>query len=215
MNHSAVATPTTSKPLVSLSRFMRTIPVTASLTIAAAILIAFPALSTALQWDITATSEWWQIVTCHLTHWSLNHLSWDLLAFAVLGAICERVSRRSFATTLLTSAIVIPIVTTLTTPRILTYRGLSGIDSALYALAACHLSAMGHREGDQVLKFVGILGWLAFVGKTIFELVSGGLLFVNDSTFIPLPASHVAGAVVGTLVFAIGKCRHPNRNASI
>jgi len=45
----------------------------------------------AAQYDRAALlrGEVWRLVTGHFVHWSLSHLVWDVLAFLILGAICE------------------------------------------------------------------------------------------------------------------------------
>ena len=177
------------------------LPLTTSvLAMFATLLATSPTLSAALQWDAgVGLSEPWRVLTSHLTHWSWNHLSWDLLAFVVLGGMCERVARRRYQWTLLLSAVAIPLVVTALHPDITTYRGLSGVDSALFALLACEFARAGIKERNRLLTVVAIAGWVLFVGKICFELLTGGLVFVSDTSFVPVPMSHIAGAVVGTL----------------
>lgn len=175
--------------------------ITIALAAFAALLAMSPELSAALQWDANiGRHEWWRVLTSHLTHWSWDHLSWDLLAFVGLGAMCERAARRRYRWTLLISAMAIPLIVTGLHPDIVTYRGLSGIDSALFALIACEWAKTGIKERNRTLTLVTATGWVLFVGKIGFELMTGGLVFVSDTSFVPVPISHIAGAVIGTLV---------------
>jgi len=156
-------------------------------------------LSTALQYS-SGDGSWWQLLSCHLTHWNFDQLSWDVAAFFVLGVICERADRRSFVWALVGSALAIPLVTTWCYPQIDTYRGLSGIDSALFTLLACQLAGWGIETKDRRLLLVGLSAWLLFLGKTCFEATMQGTLFVAPtSDFVSLPVAHVAGAVAGTM----------------
>jgi len=125
----------------------------------------------------------WRIVTCHFTHFTHEQLAWDVLAFLVLGIACERRSRTAFHATLLASAIVIPLAVLAFDPRIETYRGLSGLDSALFALLV-----VSTRN-----RFLGA----AFAAKIAFELATGGAVFVGDITVVPV--AHVAGAITGAI----------------
>ena len=52
---------------------------------------------------------------------------------------------------------------------------------------------------------VAVLG-LAFAGKTVFELVTGGTIFVSCSpgTSLPVPMAHVVGAGAAAVVWALG-----------
>ncbi|GMU24687.1 MAG: hypothetical protein AMXMBFR13_47600 [Phycisphaerae bacterium] len=69
-----------------------------------------PAATAALQYERTglAAGELWRIVSCHLTHFSLEHLFWDVIMFAAVGALCERRSPRRFLACLAGAGVVIP-----------------------------------------------------------------------------------------------------------
>ena len=126
----------------------------------------------------------WRIVTCHFTHFTHEQLAWDALALLGLGIVSERRSRAAFHATLFASMIVIPLAVLAFDPRIDTYRGLSGIDSALFALLV-----------------VSTRSWLfgaAFAAKIAFEAATGGAVFAGDITVVPV--AHVAGTVVGAMV---------------
>jgi membrane associated rhomboid family serine protease len=51
-----------------------------------------------------ADGQWWRLATGHVTHWSANHLFWDLLMFVALGATLECRNRRRFVALLAASA---------------------------------------------------------------------------------------------------------------
>ena len=63
-----------------------------------------------LQYDPAAIAggEVWRIVTCHLTHWSFDHLFWDATALIILGVLCETAGRRRFLGCIAASAVLIP-----------------------------------------------------------------------------------------------------------
>src|SRR5262245_45808263 len=75
-----------------------------------------------------ASGQLWRMVTCHLAHFSGDHLFWDVLVFVILGLICERLDRRRLVMPLAWSAAAISTVVLLLEPSIEVYRGLSGID---------------------------------------------------------------------------------------
>jgi len=132
----------------------------------------------------------WRIATCHFTHFTYEQLAWDALVFLLLGIACARRNREAFLATLLASAIVVPIAV-LAFANVTTYRGLSGIDSALFGL----LLMMESRRS----RIVALCG-AAFAGKMIFELTTGATLFVHGDAFIAVPVAHIAGALVGVIV---------------
>lgn len=163
---------------------------------------AFPSLGQHLDIDFSDPArivphQWFG---CHLLHWSSEHLLWDLAMFCLLGGLCERWWPNRFYATVVFSAIAIPLVTMIWRPEIHCYRGLSGIDTALFGLLATALFVDGFRAKDRVqtLLFGGLMASLLV--KLAYEFCTGGLLFVTEVNFIPLPAAHLTGALVGSLV---------------
>lgn len=159
-----------------------------TLTIAAAVLAA--AMLPVSWLELTRGGEPWRWVTGHLVHWSHEHLLWDLLAFVALGIACERRHRAAFHATLAASALLIPLAVWIFAPGILAYRGLSGIDSALFVLLLTL-----HRS-----RITLVLG-CAFLAKMAFEMATGSTVFAGDlGGAVPVPVAHVAGAVAALLV---------------
>ena len=87
-----------------------------------------------------ASGQLWRLVTGHWTHWSGEHLVWDLLVFAVVGGALElRGGRRVFLLCAVLSALLISAGVWVLQPDMVEYRGLSGIDCALVTLVAVDL----------------------------------------------------------------------------
>jgi rhomboid family GlyGly-CTERM serine protease len=133
----------------------------------------------------------WRMATCHFTHFTYEQLAWDALAFLILGITCARRNRGAFQATLLASIIVVPIAVLAFAPNVTTYRGLSGIDSALFAL----LLTMESRRSRLVALCAA-----GFVMKLIFEMTAGATVFVRASDFAPVPVAHLSGAMVGMVI---------------
>ena len=131
--------------------------------------------------ELQRGGEVWRIVTCHFTHFTYEQLAWDALALTCLGVACERRNRGAYHATLLASVLLIPLAVLVFDPRIETYRGLSGIDSALFALLVVSTRNW----------FLGVL----FAAKIAFEVLTGGAVFVGDIEVVPI--AHVAGALIG------------------
>jgi len=150
-----------------------------------------------------AAGEYWRLLTGHLAHWGSDHLTWDLAMFAVLGAMIERRCRGCFLATVLVSAGAISAAIWFVQPQIAQYRGLSGIDSALFTYAVAMLLADAWRS-KQSLTTVALLAVAGgFIGKLTWELTTGTTLFVNSAAanFTPLPLAHAVGGVVGLLAW--------------
>ncbi len=150
--------------------------------------------------NAASLSDLWRFVTSHWVHWSPEHLVWSGGAFLVLGMVCERRGRRRFLVTTLASAIAIPIALRIFQPGLLSYGGLSGIDSALFGLI-CAQDAHAHLR-NRSWKLVAVPTTLlaGFLAKIGYEFFAGAALFVSHTdTMVPVPLAHLVGAAVGML----------------
>jgi rhomboid family GlyGly-CTERM serine protease len=162
---------------------------------------AIPGAAEWLQFGRDTVAGWqlWRVVTCHFAHWSGDHLFWDVLVFVALGWLCERKNAGSFLRSVGLSGLLIPIALWFALPQMATYRGLSGIDSALFGLVAARfarVAAVDKNWGKLTLVAVVAVGFLA---KVSFELLTGTTLFVASASagLVPVPLAHVVGVLVG------------------
>ena len=182
-------------------------------TIAALTLAAAP-LAPLLQYDreMFDSAGSWGFVTGHFVHWSATHLLWNLAAFLILGAICERETPRwLLATTIAATAGIVSTFLFVFCPEVARYRGLSAIDSALFLFAAV---LVGQRKPTLAFLCVG-----AFVGKLIIEITTGAPLFVDAGDDVRiLPSVHLIGAAIGFCAAVaqhkIVKCRASTSTAT-
>ena len=181
-----------------------------SLLLAFVVLAVFvsPTLTVAFQFDrsVFDLSKVWQVFSSHLTHFTWAHLFWDLLVFMVLASLCELRNRKQMVMCILVSAPAIMLSVLIMRQEIFIYRGLSGIDSALFVMLAVNLIVDQLEVKDYRRLAVFAVCLLAFFGKTCYELMSGGTLFVDPkaSGMIPVPLSHVVGGVVGGVIAMSG-----------
>lgn len=186
---------------------------TLGLAALAAVVWWMPAVTTGLQLDRAGlgNGQWWRIATGHLTHWTPSHLIWDVIAFLFLGAIIERESRLALSLILAGGAIVISAAILVFCPALAQYRGLSGLDSALFAAVAISWIRRARVSRKWTGAIVPALALAGFVGKSIYEFATGSTLFVApDPAFEPVPMAHLAGCAAGVaigLVFL--KTDHP------
>jgi hypothetical protein len=84
-------------------------------------------------------------------------------------------------------------------PELDSYRGLSGLDTAFFALLITRawLNSIGAANRLQSIAILGL--WLAMLSKSLFEFVTGGVMFVDSHNFIPIPVAHLVGIICGTL----------------
>ena len=156
-----------------------------------------------LQYDraAIAAGQWWRILSGHLTHWSLDHLAWDVAAFVCLGALNERRDRRLFLVCTILAGVAVSAGVWLARPGMTFYRGLSGIDSALFVLLAAGILREARWPGDRLVTFVTGAALAGFAAKTLWEIAAGSTVFVRDASgFEPLPLAHVIGGTIGLLI---------------
>jgi rhomboid family GlyGly-CTERM serine protease len=188
------------KSVLQLSR----VPLTLTVGAAALLVAFFPGMADILEYDRAriATGEFWRLLSCHATHWNAEHLQWDLLMFLVLGGLCELRSANAMRFCTISALAAVSATVFLMFPDVGHYRGLSGIDTALFALLAIQLISQALRERSWAQAWaVGAL-LVGFMAKTAYEGIAGQTIFVDESVagFVPLVWDHVAGAAVGALV---------------
>ena len=177
------------------------------LAAAAAVVFLWPGLAMHLQYDraALAAGEAWRLVAGHWAHYSLDHLFWDVLAFAALGVACERKGSARFLVCVVTSALAISFSVWLLLPGLQIYRGLSGVDSALFTLLITDLWDEQRQTGQVRSQVIAALCLVAFLLKIAFEVRTGRNIFVSglDAGTVGVPLAHIVGAGCGLLV---GSC---------
>jgi rhomboid family GlyGly-CTERM serine protease len=169
------------------------------LTAVAFVLWFAPALSSWCDWNRSLPWQLWRWLTGHFCHWSADHLTWDVVVFLFLGAWCERRSRRHFLICILVAAVTICVATALFLPEIQSYRGLSGLDSALFGWLSVELLRSARAREDWRMVWVVFLFMTAFMAKVALECLTASTLFVSSSQggFVPVPLAHAVGIVAG------------------
>ena len=182
---------------------MRRVPwITLGLAALAVIIHASPTLTAWAELDRAAPGrgEVWRLFTGHLAHFGADHLRWDALALLILGTLGEPPDRRVFAATLAGSALAIGIAVWAFQPRFAVYRGLSGLDSALFGLVCARQIADGRRAGHAFSIWVGGLALLGFGLKCVFEFRADTTIFATGAGFAPVPLAHLVGVVFGAIL---------------
>jgi rhomboid family GlyGly-CTERM serine protease len=167
--------------------------------------MAVPGLTLGLEFDAAsvAAGEYWRLLTAQLTHFSWSHIAWDLAVFAGLGYLCES---RYRCLTYLTLALSTAFISCHCVMHLEQYRGLSGLDTALFSLLGTLLLWQRYRERDwpAVAVFATLLSLM--LGKIIWEAVTGNCLFVDAADqFAPVPFAHLVGALVGMFLGCLSK----------
>ncbi len=178
------------------------------LALVAVVVWVVPGLSELLGFERGAVGrgEVWRVVSCHWAHWSWDHLFWDAGVLVVVGGWARRVARRGWWVCVLVSAVVVSGAVWVFLPEMSGYRGLSGIDSALFGLVVVVLfwRAWVARRWWVVVG-VGAAG-LGFLLKTGVEVVTGQAVFVDSAQagVVAVPLAHAVGVGVGGVVGVVG-----------
>jgi len=149
--------------------------------------------------DAILHGQLWRLVSGNLVHWSAEHFWLDVGAFLLLGAAFEpsfKRSRVSFGNFVLATSLIVGSAMLLALPDMKLYRGLSGVDSGLFA-AALLLEADQARTSGRRWWYLAPAA-LAFAGKIVFECWTGELFFGTSSLGDlgqPVPLAHAAGAI--------------------
>jgi rhomboid family GlyGly-CTERM serine protease len=163
----------------------------------------FAAMGELLQYDrqAIADGQLWRVVTGHAVHFGFEHFLWDAAVFLVLAVLCWRLGPRRCLVSLAAATLAIPTVLWTLQPGLPTYRGLSGLDSALYVAGALALGQRLWTEGRRSLAICALASVAALAAKVAYELASGQTLFVDAASlgFVPVPLAHVTGALAGML----------------
>jgi rhomboid family GlyGly-CTERM serine protease len=151
--------------------------------------------------DPLAHGAWWCVFTAHFTHWNTEHLAWDLAAFLVCGGFIERQTRAVLIATIAASAVLVSVAVLVLAPEIEIYRGLSGVDAALFTVVAVELMRRAHAARSPLACAMAATAALGLSGKTILDLTLAHSLFIDaHGTFVSVPVAHVAGIVAGLAV---------------
>lgn len=164
------------------------------------LLISSTFLSQTLQYDRVALTggQFWLAITGHLSHWSPDHLLWDLLVFVVLGTMVELRSRRGFTLCLSISAALISTTLWFWQQDMDFYRGLSGIDSALFGFTALWMARERICSKDHKGAAIILLAGIAFLLKIVYEIYTLQAVFASSAgIFTPVPMAHLTGCLVG------------------
>ena len=161
----------------------------------------------ALQYNRTAIiGHWqlWRLFTGHFTHWNYEHLYWDAFTFLIASFLLFRISLIQFIFVLLFSLLFISVWILFLNPEVKLYRGLSGVDIALFFSLSLSLIFSSLKKRRYTGMSTGIIFLSFLIIKLGYEFFSGKMLFVTNQTGRKLLLSaHCAGAIAGIICFIL------------
>ena len=177
---------------------------------AAGVVFALPLLQALLIYDRAAIDEGeiWRLITGNLVHLSPSHFLYDVVPLFVAGALIEIRGYRHFAVLCLVSAAMIGATVYVGSPELSVFGGLSGIVMAAFTYAC--LDGLKETGTWRQLCWVALI---FLVIKMSIEMALGtsfGSFAEGESpTFVPVPSTHVAGAVSALILFASTRLARP------
>jgi hypothetical protein len=81
------------------------------------------------------------------------------------------------------------------------YRGLSGLDTALFAFVVMHLIGIMKRNEDRTGRILALIVLAGLGLKITFEAITGEAVFVRNmaTDLIVVPLAHIIGVGIGLL----------------
>ena len=160
-----------------------------------------------------AGGQWYRLITGHLTHFGVSHLVWDVAVLLGLGVVCGLREPRKTCWAIAASMLLIPLTLLWLQPDLMIYRGLSGIDSALFGLLLVLLAKQQKKGFAGVL----LLALAAFIAKLGYEIATGHALFVDSQAagFSPVPLAHLVGLLCGVGVSILPRIELPLRRLAV
>jgi rhomboid family GlyGly-CTERM serine protease len=149
------------------------------------------------------SGEFWRLFTGHFVHTDNNHLTWNVLAFLILGAVLEwefRLPAHFHFTVLGLGALTIDAWLWWGMPEITRYCGISAVLNTQLGVAAILLWATTKSP-------LAILVGLGAMAKIVAEITLQTSLF-TDTLWPSVPEAHLAGLVIGLLSILIIKAKY-------
>ena len=179
------------------------------LALVALLIYLIPGAASVLEWrrEAIADGQLWRLISGHWTHYTPGHLGWDAAALVVLGTALAGRDRRRLVATLVLAQLVIAVGIWWWHPELTRYRGLSGIDAALFCYLATDLS---RRTRNPTAAALILLFW----AKVGYEAWTGNCLFVTQQGFVSLPSAHLLGGLTGMIAALLPYSRPQFRSES-
>ncbi len=143
--------------------------------------------------------EWWRLLTGHFVHTDWDHLTWNLLAFLILGSWLETHSRRYLIGAIVLGCLLIDMLLMGGFSPLQYYCGLSGV---LNAFAVVGLWLHWLRYPGWISATVILL----YAGKNLSEAMLGESLLTDPGWAAFVPA-HFAGALAGMMLLIVLRLR--------
>lgn len=159
---------------------------------AAGILMLFPELAPDLEMRMESPADWtllYRCFTAHFVHFTAAHWFFDAVMFLLLGRQVCREEKREFLPLILVSSFSVSLCVWIFCRELDSYRGLSGIDCALFGWLA--MRSLPRKRGIVLLLLAG------FCLKTVWECATGTALFAGGEGFEAVPEAHLAGLLCG------------------
>jgi rhomboid family GlyGly-CTERM serine protease len=152
-----------------------------------------------LIWHNGEGTKIWQWLSAHFAHISSEHLSWNIVAFVILGSIIEQTSRKVLGLALVAGVIGVNLyLASLFTLD--AYAGLSGALNAMLLIALYFLYQLAD------YKIASVVTLVLSLAKIVVEYFFGLSIF-STLAWPAVPEAHLAGLIGGAVLILILEMR--------
>ena len=137
----------------------------------------------------------WRLFSCNLVHFDASHLIWDIGALVVLSLALMYCAPGMMKISLAAALTVIAVAVYNSDYTI--YRGISGVDSALFGTLTAVLLVRSLKGRDWVAFGAVLAGALGFFGKILAEVLTGAPVFAEQAGYAPAPEIHLVAFIAG------------------
>lgn len=147
-----------------------------------------------------SSGEWWRVITHPFVHVSWYHLALDTAAFFLAYLELQQRQGRERLGLVAAAGAGSLLVALAASPLIVT-QGLCGLSGIAHGLTAVVSLELLRRSDDWASRWSGLIGFAGVTGKSLFELVTGNVLFASwhlGWLGTPIAACH-AGGILGAV----------------
>jgi membrane associated rhomboid family serine protease len=145
-----------------------------------------------LIWHNGENTRIWQWLTAHFAHISSEHVSWNIIAFFILGSIIEQTSRKMLGLALAAGVIGVNLYLA-SLFRLDAYAGLSGALNSMLLISLYFLYQLSEYRVASVITL--FLSLAKIIVECFFELS-----IFSTLTWPAVPEAHFAGLISGAVL---------------
>jgi rhomboid family GlyGly-CTERM serine protease len=161
--------------------------------------------------EAVAGGEVWRLFSCHIAHYSLEHLAFNCIGCAVAYAVTPPQMRRRLPGYFAIGAFIISASLLALEPEMARYAGASGIVCGWLFLAAL-VNVTVRQSVARIPRWSALLLALIIVGKVSIELLTSSVLLpYGEQNFVSMHLAHATGIAVAIVFHLALSAANPDK----